>query len=124
MDQYVPADEQVGDEAPYNVGPVEFLNLLRNAKYVCTDSVHGSVFSIIYHKQVIVFNRNSNKSKHSKNSRIDTLCAKIGIANRRYKSNFIQQMQASIEYSAVDRNVEILKQEDYTYLDNAFKGIK
>ncbi len=124
MDQYVPADEQFGDEAPYNVGPVEFLNLLRNAKYVCTDSFHGSVFSIIYHKQFIVFNRYSNKSKHSKNSRIDTLCANIGVADRRYNSNFIQQMQASIDYSAVDRNVEILKQEAYTYLDNAFKGIK
>lgn len=124
MDQYVPTDEQFGDEAPYNVGPVEFLNLLRRAKYVCTDSFHGSAFSIIYHKQFIVFNRYSNKSKHSKNSRIDTLCINLGVADRRYNSNFVRQIQIPIDYSSVDSNIKKLKQEAYDYLNDAFKGIK
>ena len=31
-------------------GPIEFLNLIQNAKFVCTSSFHGTVFSILLHK--------------------------------------------------------------------------
>ena len=47
MDQYVEEDENFGDFAPYDVSPERFLNLLRNAEYVCTDSFHGTAFSIL-----------------------------------------------------------------------------
>lgn len=36
------------------VGPIEFLSLLKNAKYVITDSFHALCFSIIFGKQSIV----------------------------------------------------------------------
>lgn len=36
-----------------NVGPLEFLNLIYNAKMVCTSSFHGTVFSIIFNKPFI-----------------------------------------------------------------------
>lgn len=123
MDQYVPADETFGDEAPYNVGPIEFLNLLRNAKYVCTDSFHGTAFSVIYHKQFIVFNRYSNQSKHSKNSRIDTLCTNLGISDRRYDENFVERIQVQIDYQIVDDKIEKLKKDAFEYLSNALEGI-
>lgn len=34
----------------YNVGPVEFLALLKNAELVCSDSFHATCFSIIFDK--------------------------------------------------------------------------
>lgn len=46
LDQYVPNDENFGDIALYDVAPDRFLNLLRGASYVCTDSFHGSCFSM------------------------------------------------------------------------------
>lgn len=46
MDQYVEEDENFGDFAPYDVSPERFLNLLRNAEYVCTDSFHGTACSV------------------------------------------------------------------------------
>ena len=64
LDQYVENDERFGDFAPYDVDPARFLNLLRGAKYVCTDSFHGSVFSIIHHKPFVTFNRYDENSKH------------------------------------------------------------
>ncbi len=72
MDQYVEEDENFGDYAPYNVGPIEFLNLIRGAEYVCTDSFHGTCFSVINEKKFMVFNRYSDNSSVSKNSRIDS----------------------------------------------------
>mgnify|MGYP001851666181 FL=1 len=123
MDQYVAADETFGDEAPYNVGPAEFLDLLRGAKYVCTDSFHGSVFSILYHKQFIPFTRYSVTSKHSKNSRIDTLCGNLGLNGRRYDENFMERMEEPIDYKTVDEKIEGLRKQASDYLTNALQGI-
>ena len=64
LDQYTKVDESFGDFAPYDVDPTKFLNLLRGADYVCTDSFHGSVFSIIHQKPFIVFNRYNEYSKY------------------------------------------------------------
>lgn len=53
LDEYIPSDEGFADEAPYDVGPAEFLNYIRNAEYICTDSFHCSVFSILYKKKFL-----------------------------------------------------------------------
>lgn len=66
MDQYVEDDESFGDYAPYDVAPDRFLNLLRGAEYVCTDSFHGTCFSIINEKRFMIFNRYANTSATSK----------------------------------------------------------
>lgn len=50
---YIPSDDSFPDEALYDVGPSEFINLIRNANYVCTDSFHGSVFSILNKKEFL-----------------------------------------------------------------------
>ena len=79
LDQFIKEDENFGDFAPYEVSPEDFLNYIRNAEYVFTDSFHGSVFSIINHKKFLSFNRYSENSKVSKNSRIDTLMKNLNI---------------------------------------------
>lgn len=84
MDQYIREDEMFGDFAPYDVDPSRFLNFLRNADYVFTDSFHGVAFSVINEKQFVVFNRYNDYSSISKNSRIDTLCQNFGLESRRY----------------------------------------
>ena len=126
LDQYVEADEHFGDFAPYDVGPSRFLNLLRGAKYVCTDSFHGSVFSIIHHKSFVVFNRYNEKSKLSKNSRIDTLCANLGLEGRRFgtHADIVKQLTAPIDYSRVDQKLSALKRATSDYLDAAFKNVR
>jgi len=125
LDQYVDSDDSFGDYAPYDVGPERFLNILRGASYVCTDSFHGSVFSIIHHKQFVVFNRYAEKSKHSKNSRIDTLCGNLGLTDRRYKplSNLCTQLQQSLDYESVDERLQKLRQSTEEYWNTAFAGI-
>lgn len=39
-----------GFQKHIETGPMEFLNLIQNAKFVCTSSFHGTVFSILLHK--------------------------------------------------------------------------
>lgn len=126
LDQYIESDENFGDYAPYDVDPTRFLNLLRGAKYICTDSFHGSVFSIIHHKPFIVFNRYNETSKHSKNSRIDTLCDNLSLSNRRFDDNkdFLYQLTEPIDYKLVEKKLSHLKEYTEEYLNKALKDIR
>ena len=47
-DEYIKSDVEFPDYTPYNVGPAEFVQLIRDAEYVFTDSFHASVFSLLY----------------------------------------------------------------------------
>lgn len=123
LDQFVEEDEKFGDYAPYDVRPDKFLNLIRGAQYICTDSFHGAVFSIIHRKQFIVFNRYSDNSRHSKNSRIDSLCQNLGITNCRYNEDITSILKNEIDYTNVEKKYMELKKQSVEYLDKALSNI-
>lgn len=79
---YISYDENVADEKPYNVGPSEFVNLIRNAEYVCTDSFHCCVFSILNSTKFFAFRRWPDGSKFSANDRLYTLLQFTGLERR------------------------------------------
>ena len=118
MDQYVEEDENFGDFAPYDVSPERFLNLLRNAEYVCTDSFHGTAFSIHIKKQFETFYKYAKYSSFSKNSRIDTLCVNFGLESRRYKNgmDLSDVVKDDIDYKAVGEKYKNLKMVTDQYL--------
>ena len=122
LDQYIEQDDSFGDYAPYNVGPEDFLNLIRGAEFVCTDSFHGACFSIIHHKKFMVFDRYSDVSKTSKNSRIDSLCTNFNLSNRRF-SGEVLKITENIDYEEVDKLMTKMKKDTDEYLDKAFSGI-
>ncbi len=118
MDSYNKADENFGDYTPFDIGPAEFVNLIRNAEYVFTDSFHGSVFSMLYQKQFLVFNRYSDNSSSSKNSRIDSFCKNYGLSDRRYNGN-IADVGNKINYEDVLGKVDEHRQKSKAFLDRA-----
>lgn len=79
---YISYDEEVVDEKPFNVGPSEFLNLIRNAEFVCTDSFHCCVFSILNSTKFFAFRRWPDGSKFSANDRLYTLLNFTGLSGR------------------------------------------
>ena len=124
LDEYIASDENFGDIALYDIGPKEFLNLIRNAKYICTDSFHGTVFSILFHKHFLTFFRYDDNSSISKNSRITSLLSSLGITNRNYANkakNIVQQMDSEIDYEEVDEKLNKLIKESKLFLDEALK---
>lgn len=126
MDQYVKEDETFGDFAPYDVDPRDFLNLIRNARYVLTDSFHGTAFSIINQKQFVVFDRYSDNSRVSKNSRIDTICQSFGLESRRYRGGkeLIDFIGETIDYSVVEQRFAQRKKETDVFLAGVLKAIR
>ncbi len=63
-------DMRFGDERLYDVSPERLLSLIKNAECVFTDSFHASVFSILFEKNFITFERSGKKGM---NSRISSL---------------------------------------------------
>lgn len=64
----------------YTYDPAEVLFAIKHADYVLTDSFHGSVFSILFHKEFYVFTR--NEGGLNMNSRIETLLKKFDLKGR------------------------------------------
>lgn len=120
LDEFVEYDESFGDIRLYDVGPAEFVNLIRNAEYICTDSFHGTVFSLLNHKKFIIFNRFQEGSKNSRNSRIDSLCTQLNISDRRYDGN-INNINKEIDYEAVDKKLDELRDKSKLFLKNALE---
>ena len=68
----------------YKTGPAQFLWLVDHCELMCTDSFHGSVFSILMDVPFIVFDRKDKQASMS--SRIDTLLHKFQLENRKFDS--------------------------------------
>lgn len=50
-------------EKMFNKNPQTFLNLMKNADYVITDTFHGTVFSILYNKKFVCCETTQNKAR-------------------------------------------------------------
>lgn len=123
IDEYVKADDEISDVQLYDVDPGQFLNLIRNAKYVCTDSFHCSVFSIQYKKDFFTFKRFANGNKQSTNSRLDTLFKLSGIQGRLLEGDEeIQRILAvQTDYKIVDERMKNVREQSYCYLKRALE---
>ena len=97
----------------YTLDPAEVLHIIKNSQYVLTDSFHGSVFSILFHKNFCVFARNEGGS--SMNSRLETLLLKFGIKNT---LDISQE-----EWGSVDNVIISEREKTKKYLEEAFLSV-
>lgn len=122
LDNFVEVDINFGDQRMFDVDAADFVNLIRHAEYVLTDSFHGTVFSILNHKQFITFNRFGNEAG-SRNSRIDSLCELLSLQNRRFSGNIYEQLEETIDYSNTDKLLANIRNSSYMYLKEALESI-
>lgn len=115
MEEYRKADEGIGDYICYDLNPYDFVKLLSEAKYVCTDSFHGTVFSIITHCKFMTFYRELGQST---NSRIDSLLSTFGLTDRLYKGK-IEDCLTEIDFDAVDNILCEYRKESLSFFKEA-----
>lgn len=120
---YVSIDEGLADEEPYCVGPAEFINLVRHAQYMCTDSFHGTVFSILNGTPFFAFRRYEDNSEFSTNDRLHTLLKWTGLSTRMLcgDEDVKQSMKMTIDWSTVWKRVEEKRRESMSFLVDALK---
>lgn len=102
----------------YKTGPSEFLYLEKNAFLICTDSFHSCVFSIIYDKPFINFNRTDDRV--NMNSRLDTLLTKFNLSNRRFKNKITEELLIC-DYSEAKKILEKEKEKSMKFLKKALE---
>lgn len=124
LDNFVEHDLSFGDQHLYDVDAADFVNLIRHADYILTDSFHGSIFSILNHKKFITLDRFKEGSKNSRNSRIDSLFSLLGLENRRYNGDIYTAIEKNIDYNDVDKKIEEFRSSSISYLDKALLNDK
>ena len=124
IDEYIPNDESYTDYAPYDIGPSEFLYLIKNAKYVMTDSFHATVFSLLFHNNFYTFNRFENRRGKPTTSRIDSLLTIVNLSDRKVPNqpsmDYFNQVQ-KINFDDIDSKLAAFRQSSIEYLKNALK---
>lgn len=111
-----------------DAGPREFLGLFRNARAVCTDSFHGTVFSINFKKEFFCF-ESSQKAEKAVNSRLSNILGKLDLSERIFPAKTelqefaarISEAAGPIDYQEVDSILRKEREQSINYLRNALR---
>lgn len=94
----------------------EWLQLIENAHSVITNSYHGTIFSIIYHKKFITLPITGVRSRM--NTRLYELFSRYNLSNRVYSNSF-RPIFDEIDYSTFDKVNKIERE----YIYNKFNSL-
>ena len=99
-----------------SASPEEFLGAIKNAQYVVTNSFHGTAFSLIFNKELYVFD---NKER---GSRITGILEKAGLSNRILEEKITEQ--EPIDYNKIQENLNKHIEDSKRFLLNALSAKK
>lgn len=99
-------------------GPKEFISFIENADCVITDSYHGMLFSIIYHKQFWSIEREYGEFDQS--SRQLSVLDMLGLQNR-YCRDSDELIQERIDYTTVEQILLTEREKSLDFLRKALE---
>lgn len=91
-------------------GPLEFINLMANARYVIANSFHATAFSLIFHKDFFIVNRSE-----AINTRMRDFLQYLGL-NSRLISDKAEINTQTIDYTNVTPKLDALIQDSKHFL--------
>lgn len=109
-------DDLFGDYALYNVGPIQFLTLIRDAELVLTDSFHGSAFSILFEKNFYTLYREKKNKKDSMMSRLETLLCQFNLEDRLVCNYGEIEAASLIDYKQVNMKLLAERKRSLSYI--------
>ena len=111
LKQWLEKDEKI--QYAVDIGPEEWLYLLHHARYVFTNSFHGTAFSINYHKDFYV------EFSSLTNSRLEQITQTLGLTGQIVGDEPLSG--AAVDYHNADRVLTQMRKESIAYLANALK---
>ena len=108
------------------VGPDKFLSLIKNAEYVCTDSFHGTMFSINFRVKFFSFCKTKDAEKSSENSRLYSALELFGLSSRLVSSQNEEKLLRelpNIDYDSVQRALNQERKRASAYLSEMLTEI-
>lgn len=102
------------------IGPKEFLQLFHDAAYVCTDSFHGMIFALQFHRLFTAFARFLKTDARNQNSRVQHLLSMVGMENRLATSkNWAEIAGEDPDFLLADRILDEQRKKSICYLTEA-----
>ena len=99
---------------------LQWIEIIKNAKCVVTDTFHGTIVSTITNVPMAVLIRDSLNS-----NKMTDLLKKLGIEDRRLKlinkKELNKVLNAKIEFKQINNNIETLRLSSTKYLENAIR---
>lgn len=89
-----------------DAGPLEFINLIYNSSYVCTDSFHGTLFALIFNKNVSCFDSKENKNDSRRKNLLEELKCSNAMC---YVEDCLQESKMNydvINQKIIDKRIE------------------
>ena len=102
----------------FDAGPAEFLSLFQNAAYVCTNSFHGTVFSIQFQKPFFT-GVSPAELAEPEHSRTFSLLASLGLIERIIGKGDTAELRDDLDWPAVEKRLEAARRNSVAYLKAA-----
>lgn len=115
-------DATFADRTIIGACPEDFVNYIRGAEYILTDSFHGTAFSVINEKQFFLFYPKREYLKQSRNSRLDNIVKMWHLESRLIKDNFIDWETTdipTIDYAITTKLVMSKRSESLDFIAKA-----
>lgn len=123
--QYRSCDKKIGDIRLFDVTPQMWISLIRDAKYVITDSFHGTVFASIFRTPFYIFKRCKDNDTSSMNSRIYSLMdlyhSRERIIENTWQVEFVDQLRA-IDFDYIDHVLDGERKKSMDFLIHAIES--
>lgn len=111
----------------FDIGPCEFIDLIKNANEIITDSFHGTAFSIIYNKNFWVLKRFKENDAKNMNSRIEDLFKLFDLKDRYLENYYLSQESNSsnmIDYQSLNKRLSSLKKQSENYIKESINNCR
>ena len=107
--------EKYADKCFINVGPFDFVRLIRNSKFVISNSFHATAFSIIFEKKFCVVNR-----EEGINERMKSVLNDFGL-NERLVTKYDNNLLKEIDYLIIKEKVQSIIDFSKKWIMNAIE---
>ncbi len=120
---YIPANIEDAAKTRYDLGPSEFVGVIKNAELVISDSFHCTVFAILNKKPFITFYRNMPQPGKDINSRMINLLNMVSLSDRMVKPGCEVDYNElfNINFAEAEETLAKLRKKSLDYLKDALE---
>ena len=108
-------------ECILDAGPAEFLGLFEGARYVCTNSFHGTVFSLQFQKPFFTAVAPAEMAE-PESSRTFSLLSTLGLTRRIIGKGDTAALEEAVDWAAVEQRLDAARRASVDYLRRALAG--
>ena len=107
------------EQTPYTIitdgTPYEFVWLIKNAAFICTDSFHACAFSLNYKKEFYLLRR----ARKDEDAKYDDFFERYGLKERNIKDETVFIRNKNIDYVTAHKQLKVDRQFAYEFISRA-----